>query len=133
MVKKRILLIPISIIFILIFIKIEFLPFFPLSAFKELNLPNTTIYYYKVDSTIRNKDDFIDFLKENSDKYELGSYMNNEKKVNWDKVLKETHVYFKGWRRVYSIHYETLDPECNGYKLDITSNGYIRDYRSAGK
>ncbi|BCN30864.1 hypothetical protein [Anaeromicropila herbilytica] len=114
----------------LFFIKIEFFPF---GYVKEEALPNTSIYYYKVDTKIKNKNDFINYLKANNKKYELGSFMNNKNKVNWKKVLKSTHIYFIGWKKVYSIHYRTLELQCNGYKLDMTSDGYIKDYRSAGK
>ncbi len=133
MVKKRILtiltLLTLFILF-LIFIKIIYFPFI---IMKEDFLPNTSVYYYKVDIIIKNKNEFIDYLKSNTSKYELGSYMNNTNEVNWEKVLQSTHTYFKGWKKVYSIQYKTLDPECNGYKLDMTSDGYIRDYQSSGK
>lgn len=128
--KKRILAILALFILIVIFIKIEYFPF---GFIKEEFLPNTSIYYYKVDIKIKNKNEFIDYLKANINKYELGSYMNNKNEVNWEKVLKSTRIYLKGWKKVYSIHYRTLDPECNEYKLDMTSDGYTKDYRSDGK
>lgn len=59
--------------------------------------------------------------------------MNYKSEVDWEEVLQSTHVYFIGWKKVYSIHYETLDAGCNGYKLYMTCDGYIKDYRSCGK
>jgi hypothetical protein len=129
-VKKLILRILPILILISIFIKIQFFPF---GFKKEEHFPNTSIYYYKVDIKIKDKNEFIDYLKANTQEYELGSFMNNKSEVDWEVVLQSTHVYFIGWKKVYSIHYKTLDPECNGYKLYMTYDGYIKDYRSCGK
>ncbi len=127
---KLILIILSILILIFLFIKIQFYPF---GYKKEESLPNTSIYYYKVDIIIKDKKEFIDYLKANTQEYELGSFMNNKNEVDWEEVLQSVHVYFIGWKKVYSIHYKTLDPGCNGYKLDMTYDGYIKDYRSCGK
>lgn len=128
-VKKLILRILPIFILIFIFIKIQFFPF---GFKKEERFPNTSIYYYKVDIKIKDKNEFIDYLKANTQEYELGSFMNNKSEVDWEEVLQSTHVYFIGWKKVYSIHYKTLN-ECNGDKLYMTCDGYIKDYRSCGK
>lgn len=128
-VKKLILIIPSISILILIFIKIQFFPF----GFKnEEYLPNTSIYNYKVDIKIKDRNEFIDYLKANTQEYELGSFMNNKSEVDWEEVFQSTQEYFIGWKKVYSIHYKTLDPGCNGDKLYMTCDGYIKDYRSVG-
>ncbi len=129
-VKKIILIIFPIFILIFVFVKIQFFPF---GFKKEEYLPNTSIYYYKVDIKIKDKYEFINYLKANIQQFELGSFMNNESEVDWEEVFQSTYVYFIGWKKVYSIHYKSLDPGCNGYKLYMTYDGYIKDYRSCGK
>ena len=108
------------------------------------NMPNTSIYSYKIDLEIKSKDDFINYLKSNSEtykagsnmdlmRYELGSFMDNDKNVIWQKVYESVNVRRLAWKKIYSLSYKTLDPQCNGYKLEITDDGYVYDYRSAGE
>ena len=108
------------------------------------DIPNTSIYSYKVDVKISNKSEFVDFLKVNATtyktgtytdipKYELGSFMDANGSVNWQNVLEAIEVRMLGWEKIYTLKYKTLYPGCNGYRLDMTNDGYIRDYRSAGK
>jgi len=128
--KKKILIILMVIFVTAAIVKIQFFPF----GFKERTLlPNTSIFTYKVNFEIHNKYEFIDFLKNNQEEYELGSFMDSNKNVNWDNVQESIKVYRIVWKKAYSLEYITLDQECNKYKIDMTYDGYIKDYRSAGK
>lgn len=97
------------------------------------SLPNTSIYSYKVDIKIENKDGFIEYLKSNPIRYEIDNFKDKNKNVRWQNVLNEVKEYKIGWKTVYKLKYKTSNPDCNGYKIDMTSDGYILDYRSAGK
>lgn len=144
------------IIVVSVILRIQFFPFgfkaYELSSNTERlekyivskNIPNTSIYSYKINVKIRNKDDFIHFLMKNTEKhkegtyldstkYELGSFMDSNGDINWQKVSDSVSISRMGWKKVYSLSYKTLDPGCNGYKLEVTNDGYVRDYRSAGK
>lgn len=65
-------------------------------------------------------------------KYELGSFMNSNGDIDWQKVSDSVIIKRIGWKKVYMLVYKTLDPECNGYKIEVTNDGYVLDYRSAG-
>lgn len=106
------------------------------------DIPNTSIYSYKVKEKFNNKIDFIKFLKkhqakEDSDMYslefDLGSFKDNNGNVMWEEVYNSLKVTYKLWKKIYSLEYKTSHVECNGNNLSITKNGYVLDYRSAGK
>ena len=59
--------------------------------------------------------------------------MNINREVDWQNALNSVKKSYIFWIPVYSIEYKTLDPGCNLYKIDITSSGYIKDYRCSGK
>jgi hypothetical protein len=59
--------------------------------------------------------------------------MDSNGDVNWQQVSDSVTTYLIGWEKVYMLRYKTLSPECNGYILQITNDGYVKDYRSSGK
>lgn len=106
------------------------------------DIPNTTIYSYKVKDKFNNKTEVINFLKryeasEDSDMYslafDLGSFKDKEGNVIWEDVYNSITVKYKLWKKIYTLDYKTSNIECNGNILSITKNGYVLDYRSAGK
>lgn len=106
------------------------------------DIPNTSIYSYKVKARFNGKVDFINFLKqheanEDSDMYslmfDLGSFKDNNGNTVWAEVYNSIDINYKVWKKIYSLDYKTSNIECNGNNLSITKNGYVMDYRSAGK
>jgi len=107
----------------------------------DKDIPNTSIYSYRVDEKINSKEEFINFLKkyegnENSDMYslafDLGSFKGKDKNVIWEDVYDAIEIDYIFYRKVYRLEYKTSYVECNGNKISITKDGYVLDYRSAG-
>lgn len=113
---------------IIMILKVEFFPFgFP----TEKDLPNTSISIYNKGITIKNKNDFILFLKNNTEKYNLEAFKDSYNYIDWNKVNKSIETGNILWRKCYILEYTPKG--CNMYLIKITSNGHIYDYRSCGK
>ncbi|MDK2867287.1 MAG: hypothetical protein PWP51_521 [Clostridiales bacterium] len=105
------------------------------------NMPNTSIYSYRVDQKFHSIDDIIVYLRAYEDTdgrhfnkrlYDLGSYKDQDGDVDWEAVKEAVTVTHRYWNRVYTITYRASFPESNQCHIDITADGYILDYRSAG-
>ncbi len=152
--NKIILLIIILTVFILTSVYIEIYPFgYPAKEIQEgvlrlgdyavkEDIPNTSIYSYRVKDKFKDKSDVINFLNkykeiENSDMYslgfDLGSFKDNDGNVVWEDVYSSIKVENKLWKKIYKLDYKTSHEECNGNSISITKDGYILDYRSSGK
>jgi hypothetical protein len=133
----RFSLIIIVLIILAILVVVIKIQLFPFGLRGEELLPNTSINKYKVDIKIHNKKDFVRYLKRNTKRYELGNFMNRKKEIDWNKVYGNIRISRIAWKTVYTINYGTYNgyithyPE--NYCLEITNDGDIRDYRSAGK
>lgn len=129
--KKQLATIGCVIISLGLIITIVIVEFFPFGPTREINLPNTTISIYNKDATIKNKNDFILFLKKNTDKYDLRIFKDSNNNIDWNEVSKSIKTDYILWRKCYILWYT---PErCNKYILKVTSNGHVYDYQSCGK
>lgn len=106
------------------------------------DIPNTSIYSYKVEEKFNDKSDIIRFLKkyeakQNDDMYslafDLGSFKNKEGIVSWDDINNSITTEYKLWKKIYTLNYKTSDIMCNGNSISFTENGNILDYRSSGE
>lgn len=115
----------------IITIIIVIVEFFPFGFSKEKILPNTSIYTYKEDVKLNSKRGFVDFLKNNTNKYDLTAFHDSDEEIDWNAVYEAVEVSRVFWRKCYNLEYT---PEyCNRYFLKVTSNGNVYDYRSCGK
>lgn len=153
--KKRVVLLAI-ILAVLIFtaIRIEIYPFgYKAKEIQEGTLrldnytvnediPNTSIYSYRVKDKFNDKTDVINFFKkyeavDDSGMYslafDLGSFKDTDGNVIWEDVYSSIKVEYKLWKKIYKLNYKTSNVQCNGNNISITKDGYILDYRSSGK
>ena len=153
--KKRVVLLVI-ILAVLIFtaIRIEIYPFgYQAKEIQEgilkldnytvnEDIPNTSIYSYRVKDKFNDKTDVINFLKkyesvDDSGMYslafDLGSFKDTDGNVIWEDVYSSIKVEYKLWKKIYKLNYKTSNVQCNGNNISITKDGYILDYRSSGK
>ncbi len=88
---------------------------------------------YKFDVTIKSKDDFVNFIKNN----EINQWvrLDNFKdapngEVNWNNVLAATKIEKVGSRTIYVLDY---NPQyCSGFTLKMTNDGHISVYGCCG-
>gem|GEM_PF-7113541 len=108
----------------------------------DTDIPNTSIYSYRVDIDFESTKDVVTYLKLNegngpSDfgekKYDLGTYRDSSCKVDWIAVENSIEVSYRFWNKIYVIEYEASFPESNTNELVISVDGYILDLRSSGK
>lgn len=106
------------------------------------DIPNTSIYSYRVKEKFNDKTDVIDFLKKYeatndsgmySLAFDLGNFKDTNGDVIWEDVYNSIKVEYKLWKKMYKLDYKTSNVECNGNSISITKDGYILDYRSSGK
>lgn len=108
----------------------------------EENIPNTDIYSYQLEREFEDIEDVIDYLKEHSTdkssdfrlrKYDLGNFRDDSGHVDWDLVSDAIVIEYRYWNKIYSIEYRASFRESNKNKVSISDDGYVLDYRSAGK
>lgn len=106
------------------------------------DIPNTSIYSYRVDIDFESTEDVLVYLMENegngsSDfgkkKYDFGTYRDSTGKVDWTALENSIEVSYRFWNKVYMIEYKASFPESNTNELVLSADGYVLDLRSSGK
>lgn len=119
----------ILIIAFFVFIKIEFFPF---GFIKEIHGPNESTYRYKINASIKSKDDFVKLMRERKLKdLWLWKYEDSEGVIKWDEIKNDIEVKRLFWKTVYVLDYTPL--ECQKLLIKVTHDGYVYDYGNCGK